>query len=200
MKKIFYFYIQLFFLLFNFKPIKKKIFLVGERIQTTNKDYYLLLNVLAKPITTSTNATNQNLTLSNNLLLPNERLLKKEIGFDIYQTNNVKVQIRRQSLSSLKKESTTNKTKQDSLVVWNNKTRDFGILTGSILIKLKNFQEKDRILQEYQLVEKNQFEQLNIIFAKVRFNRLISTLDSLRNDSRVSRVEVDIIENTRVPY
>ena len=122
------------------------------------------------------------------------------MGFDIYQTNSANVQTRMHTLSSLQNPQTIGDSTQDFLVVWNDKTKNFGILTGSILIKLKNFTEKEHILQDYQLIEKTQFAHLNIVVAEVNLIQLINNLTRIRNDSRVSSFELDVIENIRIPY
>ncbi len=171
---------------------------MGEKIANKNENYYLLLNVLAQ-------------SSSNNQLQPlgsNEKLLINKGNFQFYQTSKNNVSSKMLAQNKLKAQvanqsSTPNysvsKTKE-FFVAWNERTNKLAIVTGSLLIKMKNFSQRDELVQDYNLLKTHQFGGLNkLVIVKVDVMAINSTIARIKKDYRVESVQAEILENFNYP-
>lgn len=190
----------------NQHQFSKDNFLLGEKVKTENEEYYFLLDVLA---TTNNPLANQQvqgasaLSGSSKGLRQGERMLKKKHVYQIYQTlpNRVQQMVQAHSQQSAQGTSASN-TQQlpvstgDFLVAWNDRTKDFGIVTGSILIELRNFSDANDLARDYNLLITHQFKILNnLLIVKAPLEELTRTLSRVQSDNRVDNAELEILEN-----
>ena len=182
----------------NYKNFIKEHLVMGEKIANKNENYYLLLNVLAQ-------------SSSNNQLQPlgnNKKLLINKGNFQFYQTSKNNVSSKMLAQNKLKAQvanqpSTPNysvlKT-NEFFVAWNERTNKLAIVTGSLLIKMKNFSQSDELVQDYNLLKTHQFGGLNkLVIVKVDVMAINSTIARIKKDHRVESVQAEILENFNYP-
>ena len=182
----------------NYKDFIKEHLVMGEKITNKNENYYLLLNVLAQ-------------SSNNNQLQPlgaNEQLLVNKGNFQFYQTSKNNVQSKMLAQNKLKTQGanqprtpnySVSKTKE-FFVAWNERTNKLAIVTGSLLIKMKNFSQSDELVQDYNLLKTHKFGGLNkLVIVKVDVMAINSTIAIIKKDHRVESVQAEILENFDYP-
>lgn len=85
-------------------------------------------------------------------------------------------------------------------VVLNQRTQNLGILTGTIIIKMKNLQEADSLIEDYNLTETLRFDGLlSLVIVKTEISQLNDLLEQIKSDSRIIRATPKILEYIFTP-
>ena len=85
-------------------------------------------------------------------------------------------------------------------VVLNERTNQYGILTGSIIIKFKNFDIADEIRDQFNLIESKRYEHLNRIFYKTTPSEtMIDMISQIKSAYPDCDINIEVLENFRVP-
>jgi hypothetical protein len=85
-------------------------------------------------------------------------------------------------------------------VVLNERTKQYGILTGSIIIKFKDFENADKIKNQFNLIESKRYEHLNRIFYKTTPSEtMIDMISQIKSAYPDCDIDIEILENFRVP-
>ena len=189
------------------QQFSKDNFLLGDKVRTENEEYYLLMDVLAKigNVDTQQQATGQPLGLG-----IGERILKQKHIYQIYQTVSEKVYntmqdstkqfARAQSAISGNNGIQATNKENNFLVAWNDRTKDFAIVTGSIIIQLKDFSYTNDLISDYNLLETHRFPNLNnLLIVKSSLKELVKTVKNLQVDARVQVAKLEILEDFQVP-
>ena len=84
--------------------------------------------------------------------------------------------------------------------VVNERTRTLGVLTGALVVKLKNMSDADAIASRYAVDKGRVFPQLQTVFYKARPGEDIADVSAaLQADPRVESAYPEIIESVRQP-
>ena len=85
-------------------------------------------------------------------------------------------------------------------VVLNERTNQYGILTGTIIIKFKDFDNADLIKDQFDLIESKRYQHLNRVFYKTTPSEaIIDTVSQIKSDFPDCDVEIEVLENFMVP-
>lgn len=83
-----------------------------------------------------------------------------------------------------------------ALVVQNSRTKILGIVTGVFKIKLKDHSQWTEVQDEYEFKLEGNFPGIRLTLLKTSdFQNIHDQLESLSKDSRVERVELEVLEN-----
>ena len=96
--------------------------------------------------------------------------------------------------STLSQTLETGNKKTEYIVTYNHRRELFGIFTGVISLKLRDWTQKDRILNNYQVEQYLSAKP----YMRVKLKNLAevsSVLASLKNDSNVSRARIVVKED-----
>ena len=84
-------------------------------------------------------------------------------------------------------------------VVYNEKTKSLGVITGAYQVALKDFSSNNGIASQYHLKAVQGFEELKVAFyqnERVELAEITSVLEQLKNDPRVERADLHILDRT----
>lgn len=80
-------------------------------------------------------------------------------------------------------------------VVQNQDTKGYGILTGVLSIKFKNFKDRDEVLTALPAKVETEYDHLSLVMARFdNYPELKKYHQKLERDSRVARVKIEILE------
>ncbi len=157
-------------------------FVLGEAVKGEHDNYYVLKDAFAEHEEAVNKNTDQSATKSKN-----DVYLTKKGGYSFYKKEN---------WQTAKDAGHTSELPENSRVVLNRRTGSLGVVTGSILIKLKDFQDADAIVREYELTETHRFAGLmRLVVVKVPLNQLNAVLARVQADVRIERADPEILEN-----
>lgn len=164
-------------------------FLLGEKLKTENEEYYLLLDVAAK--------TNEQMQAQP--LQAGETMLMKKNVFHIYQTSVTQTQSRTQAAQQSASTYQNSSSNTGVMVAWNKRTKNFGIVTGAIIIELKDFADADSLVRDYHLTETHRFGGFSkLVIAKTSFDGFSTTLSEIKQDHRVQEAQAEVLEHFQV--
>jgi hypothetical protein len=153
-------------------------FLLGEKLKTENEEYYLLLDVGVK----------SNRKIASEPLSSGEVMLEKKNIFHIYKVPTSRVADNQNFFAN-----------NNYRAVWNKRTKNFGILTGTIFLELKNLSDAEELLQTYNLKETHRFQALNLVVVKIPFEDFTNTIGELKLENMLRSVEAEVLEHFQVP-
>ncbi|MFT6071274.1 MAG: hypothetical protein ACJAT2_000456 [Bacteriovoracaceae bacterium] len=89
--------------------------------------------------------------------------------------------------------------KGDALILHNSKTRQLAIMTGVFKIKLHDFDNWSSLQSEYNLILEGNFPGIRLSLLKTEdTSKAPMLLEQLKEDPRIERVELEILENPPV--
>ena len=170
-------------------------FILGEAVKGEHDSFNIVENVFA--VRSPQNNNNQTLqaagTSSNTDLL-----VAQKGGFLFYKSDNNQAQALSQSQAQTQTQTTTNTTLP--AVVFNNRTGDLGLITGTVIVKLKNFADADNLVRDYNLKETHRFGGiLRRVFFKTELAQLNNLILEIKADPRTESVVPEILEHFHVP-
>ena len=84
-------------------------------------------------------------------------------------------------------------------VVFNERTNQYGILTGSLIIKFKDFENADRIMNQYNLIESKRYQHLNrVIYKLTPSETMIDMVSEIKSAYPYCEIDIEVLENFRV--
>jgi hypothetical protein len=90
-------------------------------------------------------------------------------------------------------------THNNGTTLVNQRTGETAIITGNLVVKLTKT-DAETIANRYGLSIQNNFKHLNLVFFNTHNQDVFELKNLMSQDSEIDSVEVDLIENLRVPY
>ena len=158
----------------------------GTLFQSEKETYYFLPELYS--VIYSGNPDN---TASGNLTsIQSERsasLIQKKGRFSIYQSG-LKVQDSKMTCQTVLANTLYP-------VVLNSRTGNLGIVTGNVIVKLKDIEQADEIAAEFNLNLKKAYSHLSTAFYLPSSDQdMLQLTEELGNDSRVKRATIEVLE------
>ncbi len=160
----------------------------GEEIKNGHDKYIFIPGLKALNSEISTSNSKSNLLRSES---SGDEILGKKGRFSIYRSNSSGINSRKASKQHIGKNS-------ERPVVQNRRTGRLAVVTGNIIVKLKDIGTAQNIAKTYnlELSFTNKFMK-TAFFSSLDLSNLPALKNNLENDSRVIRVNLEIVDKIR---
>lgn len=161
----------------------------GEEIVINNERYVFLPDVHSRkqePISNDKSRTSNSIPTS---------LLGMKGNFGIYQGSPS--HLANQNKKSLKRNS---ETSDSYSVLLNQRTQQFAVVLGSLLVILQNLDDAEAIAEDFDLSLKNRYPHIHLaIYQPDKPESLFDIMQKLKKDPRVKSVEPELLEHIARP-
>ena len=88
---------------------------------------------------------------------------------------------------------------EGSKVVFNNRTKQYGVFTGIIKVKLYDFADRDSLFNNLAYTIEDSYDQIRVVHYRFDdYEQTISANSSLQNSTKVERSNIEVLEFERV--